>query len=227
MAPIRWLMHAYASSIGGPINDRFAAALSLVERMNSNNTGYLKNNLRVSNNIDAMKKKPTTYLIHEYLDERWQPFFHAEMVNNMNAAKIAFAASATLTDNLSMLRWPPGLKEITDEISDPALKETVRDFGVGQQFRRDIFIRGKRKLSEFGRLEAYQQTTFALVKPREKCELSLNGPAGRMKLEQEQHGLILDMLAERPALFASLQQRMASSNIRPGRLMTVINTLPA
>lgn len=78
----------------------------------------------------------------------WDLFYHSDVVSAMNGAKLTYAASATPIDNIDSATMNSASAALVNGETDPVLRELLRDFAVNEQFRRDLFIRGPRRLSE-------------------------------------------------------------------------------
>jgi hypothetical protein len=83
------------------------------------------------------------------------------------------------------------------------MRETVKDFVLNQQFRRDIFVRGAPRLNQAAQIEAAGRLRFALRLPRASCAVEVKVPVGTMKLS-EGYVNILDALAEAPRALPEL-----------------------
>jgi len=84
------------------------------------------------------------YLMHEFSTEHWRPTFFADVAASMREARLEFAASAALEENMPKLSLKPAAKVLWDAAPDRVARETVLDYCVARFLRRDIFIRGLR-----------------------------------------------------------------------------------
>ena len=66
----------------------------------------------------------------------------ADVADAMAGAKCTFIGSASLVENIDAVGVPPGVQPMVAEVRDIRLRETLRDFGAAQSFRRDIYRRG-------------------------------------------------------------------------------------
>ena len=97
--------------------------------------------------IDALKARDRNYLVHEYLSENWNLFWHSDVARQLRGAGLDFAGSATLADNLVMEFLPQPLREPILEQPTMHVRQDLQDFVINQAFRRDIFCRGARPRS--------------------------------------------------------------------------------
>ncbi len=92
-------------------------------------------------------------------------------------------------------------------IEDPALRETVRDFMINQQFRRDVFVKGGVPHSVRTTQEGWLAQRFVLSTHPEKIELKVKGALGEATMQEETYRPLLKGLSDGPKtvreLFAS------------------------
>ena len=81
----------------------------------------------------------------------------------LSPAKIDFACSAHYYDHVSAVNLSAEQQAMLNEITDPTFKESVRDFMVNQQFRRDYWVKGPRKLSATEQTELLNQHKLVLL----------------------------------------------------------------
>ena len=92
--------------------------------------------------LNNMGGQDPSYLAHEYYNEHWTPFYHADVARDMGGAKLAYAGSASLLDNFDPLVLTAEQLKLVAEATDPAMRETIKDFLRYRVFRRDVFTRG-------------------------------------------------------------------------------------
>ncbi|HEY5411884.1 MAG TPA: class I SAM-dependent methyltransferase [Caulobacteraceae bacterium] len=141
--PLRQLFAEHAETTTGPILPRVDAALEFVERLKATSPAFFRANASVAARLDAIKKHDRRYLAHEYFNAEWNPFYYSEVARDLEVAKLGFLGSANLLDDIAEVNLTPEQATLLDDIADPALRETVRDYIVNQQFRRDVFIKGR------------------------------------------------------------------------------------
>ena len=82
------------------------------------------------------------------------------------------------------------------EIPDRNFRETVRDFFVNQQFRRDYWVRGARTLAPFERNEQIRMQRVVMVVPASGVKLKVTGVLGEAELTADIYGPVIDLLAD-------------------------------
>src|SRR3546814_1561433 len=83
------------------------------------------------------------------------------------------------------LGGPSHCQEILEDISDLALYETTRDYLVNRQFRRDIFVKGKRQMTAAEIADGIEEYSFLALTDTKELPLSLATAAGSATLREE------------------------------------------
>lgn len=101
----------------------------------------------LSARLEGLKSHPSSYLVHEYLHEHWQPLWHSEVAAELHAAKLIPVGSATLAENYLPALLQPELAQLIGQGEGRAMQQTLIDLAINQSFRRDLFCRGARHAS--------------------------------------------------------------------------------
>jgi hypothetical protein len=94
----------------------------------------------------------------------------------------------------------------------------VRDFMVNQQFRKDYWVKGARRLSLFEQARQIKDTRVVLTTPKEDVPLKINATLGEATLSEAVYGPILQELSDHsPKALGDL----ITPEINLGRVMEV------
>jgi len=100
--------------------------------------------------VEGFDDQDERYLVHEYLHEKWTPFYFADIVREMAEAKLSFAGSARFA-YMSPVGWlGEQQRKMLETVSDPVEAEELRDYFANRGFRSDIFVRARAPLSDVG-----------------------------------------------------------------------------
>jgi SAM-dependent methyltransferase len=223
LAPIRRLMQLHNAG-GVSTAARLQPALDFVRSMVETDAGYFKRNPGAKGWLDKMAGSPPAYLAHEYFNENWTLFYHADVVRELDEAKLSYAGTATLIDTLEAFNVTPAQTALLAKIADPIARETARDYATNQQFRRDLFVKGPTPLTRAETDAAIGRTRFALTKPRGEIDLKILGGLGRLPLSSAVADPLLDALA---AGSKTVDQLMQDPAIAASGLPRVLPTLTA
>ncbi len=111
--------------------------------------------------MKKLKKDNPSYLAHEYFNRDWHPMYVADMARWLEPAKLSFASSVNLLDSVDVVNLTTDQQQLINGLSDRIMRETVRDFCVNQQFRRDLWIKGGLRLTELEQAEALRAVRFS------------------------------------------------------------------
>ena len=135
----------------------------------------MKVNPQVEEKFKKIKEHNRNYLAHEYFNRDWLPMPFGDMVKWLEPAKLSYACSAHYLDHLDAINLTPEQQEFLKDIPDPNFRETVRDYMVCQQFRRDYWVKGPRKMGALEQVEAFRKQRIILMSNRPDVSLKGSG----------------------------------------------------
>jgi SAM-dependent methyltransferase len=198
-APMRHLMTEHAEVLGAEgkgIVSRIDGAIDFAEKLLATNPIFSRANPLVGERLSKMKEHSRHYLAHEYFNRDWHPMHFATMAKWLEPAKLQFACSANYLDHIDAVNLTADQQAFLKEIPDPMFRETTRDFMVNQQFRKDYWVKGARKLSLLEQAEAWRTQRVLLISPRADVSLKVNGSLGEANMTEAVYAPILDLLAD-------------------------------
>ena len=166
VAPLRQLMKQHTNtfgSAGSGIKNNIRNAIEFTEKLFEAKSGYTESAVNAKVSFDNMKDKDIHYLAHEYFNEDWEPMYYEQVKSRLAPAKLEFACSANHADSIDLLNLTPEHQDILNSISDNNFKESLRDFLINQNFRKDYWVRGRRNISDFEKAQKLSQTKITLL----------------------------------------------------------------
>ena len=197
-APMRHLMTEHASvmgTVGKGVVNRVDGALNFAQKLLDTTPLFARANPSVSERLGQVTKQNRHYLAHEYFNKDWHPMYFANISNFLESSKVSYVCSAHYLDHVDALNLTTEHKSLLEELENPMFKESVRDYMVNQQFRRDYWIKGPRKLSTSERLKRIEDHQVILISPRNTVSLKATGSLGDASLNEEIYNPILDFLS--------------------------------
>ena len=225
--PLQRLLVEYADLHPGRSDLQIKAAAGFVEKLEAAQAGYFTVNPSLKPRLDMLKTGNTNYLVHEYMHKHWQPMYHADVARDMAGAKLDYAGSAELPYAYPGLFLTPEKQELINGLSDPALRETMKDYFLNTAFRKDVFVRGARRMSSPRQAEWLSQVGMALIVPRADVSLSMKLVVGEVNAREEVYGPVLDALARQPHTLAELAALPALQGQGLGNLAQIAAILTA
>lgn len=202
VAPLREMIYRHARHDKGA--DRLSSALAFSKRLEQLGALYFKSNPAVGPRLAKFEGENSNYLAHELLNATWKAFYHAEVAEDLAAAKLEFLSSADTLDHIESINLTAYQQHLLAEIAEPALRETTRDYLVNRQFRRDIFVRGRLALSSIEVRESWLSLRVALTLVRSDIPATVKGVLGEATLQPQVYDPILDVLSEGPRTLQQL-----------------------
>lgn len=216
-APMRHLMTEHAEIIGAEgtgIVSRIDGALDFTEKLLATNPTYARANPQIAERISKIKDQNRHYLAHEYFNRDWHPMHFATMAKWLEPAKLNFACSAYYLDHIDAVNLTTEQQAFLKEIPDAMFRESTRDFMVNQQFRRDYWVRGARKLNPLEQAEQLRAQKVILITHRADVSLKVTGSLGEASMSEAVYTPILDYLADyKPRTLGQIEQAVKDKNI--------------
>jgi SAM-dependent methyltransferase len=230
MLPVRQLFCEHIKSMGGAghgITASLSSALDFSEKLLASNPRFLHACPDVADRIKSMRSLSPAYLVGEYLNDHWLPMNFSEAMEQFTHAKLKFACSAYYLDFFDDLNLGKEQQQLLNEIPEPTFRETVRDFCVNRQFRRDYYVKGSRKLTPFQQSELLKIQRVILVRPRSGIQLKLNGGVlGEFDMQASIYNPILDVLADHQIKsICQIEQELVSQGIILSQIFQAIMIL--
>lgn len=198
-APMRHLMAQHMGVLGSDgqgIAARIDGALEFAGRLFAAHPLFARANPLVAERLEAMRGHSRHYLAHEFFNRDWHPMHVATVAEWLAPAKLSYAGPAHLTEHVPALGLTPEQRRLLAEIPDRMFRETVRDFMLNTQFRRDLWVKGRREATPLQLAERLRAERVVLATPRAEVALALPGPLGEVTLNPAIHAPLLDALAD-------------------------------
>jgi SAM-dependent methyltransferase len=228
-APMRHLLNAHADVIGSEghgIVHRIDGAVDFAQKLLAVNPAYARANPQVTERLKLLASQNRHYLAHEYFNRDWHPMHFGTLSQWLAPAKVSFACSANLLDHVDVVNLTQEQRQFLSGIPDSSFREAVRDFVVNQQFRKDYWVKGPRKLAPADQGSRIRALRFALATPAEDVRLKVTGALGEATLNQEVYGPLLEAMADhRPVSIGELEARVARKNVGMPQLLQAILVL--
>ena len=229
MIPMRDLLteHAEVMGRGGSgILNRIEDALEFADKLMAVNPAFARTNPLVIEKLKHIKTQNRNYLAHEYFNKDWLPMPFSQMAKWLEPTKLQFACSANMLEYVEGININAEQKAILTEIPDTMFQQTVRDFITNQQFRKDYWVKGIRKLSALEQAENLRKLKFILVLPASEISLKVKGALGEANLNEAIYTPIITFLADyKIKTFAEIENALKDKDISFNQLLQAILVL--
>ena len=207
MMPVRTLMQLLADASTERTDAAIPGVLDFLERVRQAGALFFQVHPSLEMRLQGLRRHDPRYVAHEYLNQDWHPLMFAEVAAEMAEAKCRYIGSATFADNIDNASVPANLVPILAEQRDPLIRETLRDLGCAQTFRRDLYRKGVAPLPA----PEQQALVGALVLAGFDQEMPEAGPAfatslGSVTGRPEFYRPLVSMLATGPLSFQQARE---------------------
>lgn len=195
--PVRDLMEWHSRSMSAQhekLDKKIDNSISFMKSLLSVNPAYVSAHPQITNSIENIVKKDKKYLAHEYFNADWTPMSVKDLGGYLINGKLQFAATATPIELVPYVNFTKNQLKFIDSINDPIFKECVKDFCINQGFRRDLWVKGGRRMSNAEReyeLQSLVVTTTASIKD---IKLEIETILGVVSLNNEIYEPILEYI---------------------------------
>lgn len=216
--PLQRLLVEYAELYPNRSDFQVKNAAGFVDSLVNAEASFFMSNPGLKPRLDSLKNASPQYLVHEYMHKHWQPLYHADVVRSFHDAKLDYVGSADILHAMPGMFLPPDKLALINSVSDPLLRETVKDYLLNTSFRKDIFIRGARRLAPVKQQHLLSQFGLALTVPHSALSLSHKFSLVEINGKPDLYMPVVELLAEKPMTLSELAEQL-------GNRQEIINSL--
>ncbi|MBQ9273663.1 MAG: methyltransferase regulatory domain-containing protein [Succinivibrio sp.] len=198
-APLRHLMLEHSrdlSAAGSGVVQQVEGALGFLDKLIQSEPLFARSNPLAAKRLEQFAKMDRHYLAHEFFNLDWAPLYFEEMAAVLEQAKLSFACSATYLEHIDGINLTAAQRQLLSEIPSERFKETVRDFMVNQQFRRDYWVKGERRLSSLEAAEQIRALPVMLLSEGDNLAMTVHGALGDAQMNESVYRPVLKALAD-------------------------------
>jgi SAM-dependent methyltransferase len=203
----------------GNSTERAQAGIPLARALRDAGAAHLAHTPMLERMLSTDAPLNAAYLAHEMLTAHWRPVFFADLLEALGPARLDYVGSATLHENLPDMVLEPAQRAIWDAMPDATARELVKDICLQRPFRRDVFIRGARRVD---REAALDSILMAQVSNRPNGIPYLPTERGKAELPERISGPVLAALAEGPQTIGELRSRPPGARLTPEELLVML-----
>jgi len=145
-------------------------------------------------------------LAGDLVNPHWRPVLHADVAAAMAGAKLQFAGSTSLIDNVPELALAPAQRAILGQVSGPVMAEMFKDICHPVPLRHDVFIRGAKRIPNAARDAVLAGVTLCLAAAGagEESRFAFAAAGGMASMDEGFYRPIFTRLQDGPATLAEL-----------------------
>ena len=147
--------------------------------------------------LQRISKQNRDYLAHEYFNRDWNCMYFSEVADALAEARLDFASTAEPLDVVDTINLPPDGIAFLNGIAHPMQREQIRDYFVNKEFRKDLYVRGVRILTQTEWREQMLAIRVVLKRPIDSIPMTVTGAQGEATLQDSLFRPLLEQLAAR------------------------------
>ena len=227
-SPLRELLVLYDKFVGETENNtysRIEGALKFTEDLLAAKPLYAQTATGLESTLAGMRKDNHNYLAHEFFNRDWICMYFTDVVEVLSSAKLEFACTAQPLEAIDQANLTPASIEFLNKIHNPIMREQARDYFINRQFRKDIFVRGARRISPIERRQHLMNMNFVLM-TTDKVDMKCNTTIGEIAFNNPNLETAIEFLASdnyRPKKFADLLK--VNSEVKPENIEQLLTVL--
>jgi hypothetical protein len=227
MVPLRALMYMLSQAAPERTDLGVAGVLDFIEKMKGAGAAFFNAYPALENRLKDMRNHDPRYIAHEYLNRDWHPVMFSEIAEGMREARCNYIGSATLSENIDAVSVPPNMIPLMNEAKEQVLRETLRDFGSGQGFRRDLYRRGVAPVPAGEHQELLRELRIGWTGLQAGEQVTIQTPMGQLTGRPEIYRPLLTMLEAGPVSVQAAYQTDAFSGRSLLELLQAVTLLIA
>lgn len=229
-APLRQLLKYHEQTIGEmgySLDQRARESLNFAKKIKAMGAGYFQHNQVLDKTLEQLDKHDIVYISHEYFGSHWKPMYFSEVASDLAKADLQYATSAHLLDHIPTLTLTAEMISILEDINDIHFRETVRDYMLNNSFRKDLFVRGAKQLSQQEADKLIGQLRFSLLTPPQKIKYQFTAGINNVTLQPQIYEPLVELLDKYPGAMTFNQLAAQTSKIKmsPSALKEALTVL--
>lgn len=223
--PLRHMMTLHAEAVGSDaqgVVGRIDASIAFGSKLAEVQARYFQANPLAKQRLDAIAGQNRNYVAHEYFNRDWAPMYFSDAHTWLSDAKLSYVCAAAVMDQMDGFNLTAPQQEMLNAIPYSVLRETMRDYLLNQQFRRDLYARGARRLSPLERKERLDALAVTLTLSPGAITHEVEAGLGKVSLRPEIYQPIVDALAAdacAPKCIGDLARAPELAALPPGALL--------
>lgn len=226
--PMRDLLVQHAETMavqGQGIVSRIDEALAFADKLMQAKPRFFGANPQVADRLKKLGTQDRHYLAHEFFNRDWEPMSFAKMASMLNGAKLTFGCSANLLEHVDNLVLSPEQVVLVKAIPDAVFRQTVRDFCINQQFRKDYWVRGSRPLSPSLQRDELDAQRVVLGTRADQVNLTLSVQPEVKLSEAVYRPLVQALSSQHPRPLGDIVRELRRDNLAPAKVLQAVVVL--
>jgi SAM-dependent methyltransferase len=225
--PIRQLMSLFKDNAGAftGAEGSIVGAVQFAKNVLAAGADYYTDIPALTRHLESLTNQGPNYIAHEYLNAEWKISTFADVARHLSKAKLSYAGPTRLLDNIESFRFPPDAQKLLEQIGDPVLKETTKDFLTNQIFRCDVYVKGLRRIPQGEFIRRWSEQLFVLTTHKGELPREVVLPFGKIKLHELMPANVIDVMVEQDYAPTTIAQLRTHPRLAHASAEDVIETM--
>ncbi|WP_158238406.1 MULTISPECIES: class I SAM-dependent methyltransferase [Luteimonas] len=188
--PVRQLLSLFTGR--GADADALQCASDVLQARDGDGDGHAA----MSRHLDALGALDGRDRVQASGSADWTMATFSETAARLGGARLTFAGSTRLLDNVESFRLTPDKRRLLDRIDDRLLRETAKDFLTNARGRSDVYVKGGRPMADEELSAHWAGQRFVLTTHVSELPRHVVLPPGTIRLDDRVPGEVVAALAE-------------------------------
>jgi SAM-dependent methyltransferase len=154
--------------------------------------------------LAEIERIPLEVIAADYANDFAEPLYATEVFSDFAAIDCAFAGPIEMAESASVLMVHEPFKSAMGRMPHAAGKELAKDMLRDTRFRRDVFVRGGRRMAADNRAMVMTGLAFALEQPAANTRYDVKVPYGEIRFDNLHARALVDALEKAPRTLGDL-----------------------
>jgi SAM-dependent methyltransferase len=222
IAPLRDIVSFHTSGVASDNLIKAQSGLDYLDFMQSNKAGFFAENTAANQFFNNIKTKEINYVANRILSNNFQPYFFHQIVQEMSDLGLSYSGSAICHLNFIDLAVPLEFQTFLKTVTTREQFETHGDLIRNQRFRKDLFIKSTKIMSEQEQIKILSEIIFGTTCSEGKFKLMVMFGDVELSYDSDIFKRLISVLSDTPKSPISL---LANKKLKNFSLEIIIDAL--
>lgn len=210
---------------GGDTGKRLAATRDVYKRLFDAKAPALAQGAVPPDKLSRLGELPPDAIGSDYANPFAEALYVTDVISDFAAIDCVLAGAAETTEQVGVLMAHEPFKSILERMPTAAGRELAKDYLLDTGYRRDVFVRGGRRLAADNRDAVLGGIAFALEQPAANVRYDRRVPFGEVKFDNPHAHALVAALAEGPRTLGALVEQGSARGEDPNAVAANVHAL--
>jgi SAM-dependent methyltransferase len=175
--------------------------------------------------FEALNEIPLDALAADYVNEFADPLYVTDVMADFAAVDCVLTGSSIMSESLPVLTGYEPFRTMLDKLPTLSGRELVKDMLLDTRYRRDVFVRGGKRLAADSREMVMSGLAFVLEHPAAEARFDARMPFGDMKFDNPHARDLVDVLEDGPRTLGELVAQAQARGTDPQSVVANVHAL--